>query len=187
MIEHIDAIIQDTQMVLRRNKMKWYKQNYVNRRDWVLDNLENLQLSHFEALVVLLIDFCNVNDIPVNLEYLATKCHCETSDIDKVISILCSKNYLDIKAISKNIVFDLSRLFDSDTNKQQAENYASIFDLFESEFGRPLVADELTKINEWLKRYDSKLIIYALRQASMYQKVNFAYIQKVLENKSNER
>ncbi|MCI5774364.1 MAG: DnaD domain protein [Erysipelotrichaceae bacterium] len=166
--------------------MKWYKQNYVNRRDWILDNLENLQLSHFEAIVVLLIDFCNVNNIPINLEYLAAKCNCDTAVIDKVISVLCAKNYLDIKAINKSVVFDLSKLFEADMNKQQAENYASIFELFESEFGRPLVADELTKIQEWLKRYDSKLIIYALRQASMYQKVNFAYIQKVLENKDNE-
>ena len=25
--------------------MKWYKQKYVNRRDWILDNLEFLGLS----------------------------------------------------------------------------------------------------------------------------------------------
>ena len=103
--------------------MKWYKQNFVNRRDWVLDNLENLELTHIESLVVLLIDFCNVNRIPINLEYLAAKCHVKTTDIDKVISMLCAKNYLEIKAINKNIVFDLSKLFEIEANEQTNTNY----------------------------------------------------------------
>ena len=167
--------------------MKWYKQNFVNRRDWILDNLENLELTHIETLVVLLIDFCNVNRIPINLEYLAAKCHVTTTDIDKVISMLCAKNYLEIKAINKNVVFDLSKLFEIEANEGNNENYTSIFDLFENEFGRPLVSDELSKITEWFKKYDTNLIIYALRQASMYQKLSFAYIQKILENKNNER
>ena len=54
--------------------------------------------------------------------------------------------------------------------------------IFETEFQRPLSNDEFTKLNQWLKIYDKKKIIMSLRKASMYQKLNFAYIEKILEN-----
>ena len=37
--------------------MKWYEQNFVNHRDWILDHLDLLGLDANEAIVVLLIDF----------------------------------------------------------------------------------------------------------------------------------
>ncbi len=41
----------------------------------------------------------------------------------------------------------------------------SLFDLFESEFGRPLSQMELQRMADWLKDYEQKLICYALREA----------------------
>ena len=39
--------------------MKWYEQNFVNHRDWVLDHLDLLALEPKETVTVLLIDFLN--------------------------------------------------------------------------------------------------------------------------------
>ena len=36
--------------------MKWYEMNYVNHRDWILDNLNLLSLDAKEAIVILMID-----------------------------------------------------------------------------------------------------------------------------------
>ena len=41
----------------RREKqlMKWYEQKYVNHRDWILDNIELLNLTHTDLITVLVI------------------------------------------------------------------------------------------------------------------------------------
>lgn len=162
--------------------MKWYKENFVNRRDWILDNLDNLKMSFEEIVIVLLIDFFNSNHINITLELLANKANCSKEEVNKIISTLCAKNYLDIKAVDKNIVFDLSKLFEAEYGKDKDVLKNDLNQIFENEFQRPLSNDEFTKLNQWLKIYDKKKIIQSLRKASMYQKLNFAYIEKILEN-----
>ena len=162
--------------------MKWYQENFVNRRDWILDNLADLKMSYEEIVVVLLIDFFNSNNINITLELLAAKTNSSKEDINKIISILCAKNYLDIKAVDKHIVFDLSKLFESEYGKEKEVLKNDLNQIFETEFQRPLSNDEFTKLNQWLKIYDKKKIIMSLRKARMYQKLNFAYIEKILEN-----
>ena len=53
-------------------------------------------------------------------------------------------------------------------------------ELFEEEFGRPLSPNEMEKINEWNRDNEKKLIIFALREASAYGRLNFPYIDKIL-------
>ena len=82
----------------------------------------------------------------------------------------------------KRQVFDLSKLFESEYGKEKEVLKNDLNQIFETEFQRPLSNDEFTKLNQWLKIYDKKKIIMSLRKASMYQKLNFAYIEKILEN-----
>ena len=77
--------------------MKWYETNYVNRRDWILDNLEYLGLDDKQVLIVLLIDFLNDKNIPISLELLEKKSGLSKEEVDQQISILCAKKYLLIK------------------------------------------------------------------------------------------
>ena len=55
-----------------------------------------------------------------------------------------------------------------------------MFDLFESEFGRPLSQTELQRMSDWLENYDQKLIGYALREAVTYDRKSFDYIDRIL-------
>ena len=55
------------------HEMKWYEQKYVNHRDWLLDNMELLNLSHTDLIVVLLIDFLNEHQIMITTELLSEK------------------------------------------------------------------------------------------------------------------
>lgn len=166
--------------------MKWYQQSYVNRRDWILENLENLKLNNQEVIVLLLIDHANSNNRHITLDYLASKLNVEVSQVDKILSVLCTKKYLSIKVNGKQIVFDLSGLFEVE-KPVDYQVATSIYDLFEQEFGRPLTKVELEKVNEWQQQYTQEQIIYGLRQSSMYQKLNLAYIQKVLEKYNESR
>ena len=56
----------------------------------------------------------------------------------------------------------------------------SVFDLFESELKRPLTQKDMERISDWNRTYEKKMIILALREASMYQKVTIPYIDTIL-------
>jgi DNA replication protein len=58
----------------------------------------------------------------------------------------------------------------------------NIFTTFEMEFGRPLSPIEMEQINQWLEkdRYDTELIMAALREASLLSKLSFRYIDRIL-------
>ncbi|NLC96594.1 MAG: DnaD domain protein [Erysipelotrichaceae bacterium] len=162
--------------------MKWYKQNYVNRRDWILDNLEYLGLSEKETVIVLLIDFLNENNINITIHYLSKKTNIDEASINKILSVLVAKKYLQIEAKSKKAHFILDGLFEIEVASIKGNLDTSLFDLFETEFKRPLTPKEMEKVSDWLRTIDSKLVLEALKQASMYKKVNISYIDKILRS-----
>ena len=46
--------------------------------------------------------------------------------------------------------------------------------------------EEMQKIAEWNRTTDKKMIFYALREASAYQKLSFSYIDKILQDWKNK-
>lgn len=160
--------------------MKWYEQKYVNHRDWILDHLEFLGLSSDETIIVLLIDFMNQNHEEITMEALRRKTGQSMDELDRVISVLCAKKYLEIKASSRQVRFLLDGLFETDTARDEKIMDASLFDAFESELARPLSSKEMERISEWNRTTDKKLILYALREASAYQKLSLNYIERIL-------
>ena len=164
--------------------MKWYEQNYVNHRDWILDNVEELGLDSQELVLVLLIDFYNEHHMEISLETLSKKCHLEMDELDRIISVLCARKYLDIKASSKRIRFVLDGLFEANTARDRSVMDVSLFELFEQEFGRTLSQKEMQKISDWNREYERRQIIDALREASTYQKMSLSYIEAILKGNS---
>lgn len=66
-------------------------------------------------------------------------------------------------------------------NKQiNNQEKPTLFELFETEFKRPLSQMELQRLSDWSREYDQQLIIYALREASISQAFSFNYIDKIL-------
>ena len=162
--------------------MKWYEQKYVNHRDWILDNIELLNLTHTDLITVLVIDFLNEHHMTITSDVLCAKTRLSKKDLDIVLGGLCAKKYLDIQAQGDKVSFILDGLFDIDIAHDTRVTESPLFDLFETEFGRPLSQYEMKKISEWNHMYDKQMIIYALRTASAYQKMNLAYIDKILCN-----
>ena len=162
--------------------MTWYEARYVNHRDWVIENMELLNLSEQELMVVFLIDYCNEKHIDITMDLLQKKLRMKKDQLERVIATLCAKNYLEILASSKDVRFSLDGLFDIDVANEQKVIDVSLFDAFESEFGRPLTQKEMQKVSEWNKTFDRKIILYALREASAYQKVSLVYIETILKN-----
>ena len=64
--------------------------------------------------------------------------------------------------------------------KEKDTDALPIFQTFEQEVGRPLTQKELMMLSEWIRKYDNELIIYALREAAIYRKLNIKYIDTIL-------
>ena len=167
--------------------MKWYEQSFINRRDWILENLEYLGLSAKEVLIVLLIDFCNEHRIEITTELMARKTGMSSAEVEETITLLCARRYMEIRASGKRVRFVLNGLFEVDTERDRADGDQSLFGLFESEFGRPLSQKEAQRISDWNRTYEHKMIVEALREASTYQKMNFAYIESILHRMKTDR
>lgn len=160
---------------------KWYQENYINRRDWILEHCDKLKLSAEEILLLLQIDYLSSNHIQINTKLLESKMKLSEAKLDKLLQSLCAKNILLIRSKSK-ISYDMSPLFELNLEEEINEHVKDVFVLFQKEFGRLLTRDELIKIQELLQIYNQKELIKALQIASAYKKMNLKYIEKVLIN-----
>lgn len=157
----------------------WWKERYVDRRGYIYDHLEDLALNGEEALTILLIDFFNQHGIMVDHAILANKLKRDAQEIDELLSRLTSKGYLNIVYENGKIQFSIDGVFASQ-KKAETPFDESLFNLFEHEFARPLSQVEMQRMSEWMGTYEQKLIVYALRQAMIYNKKNFDYIDRIL-------
>lgn len=158
---------------------EWWNEHYINRRDYILDHFEDLSLSCDECMAVLLIDFMNQHNIPVSHGILASKMKKDGGDIDDLLSNLSKKGYLDITYHDKKIAFLIDGIFDAPQEKT-VDFDQSMFDVYESEFARPLSQVEVQRMAEWMSQFDQKLILYALRESVLYDKRSFDYIERIL-------
>ncbi len=158
---------------------QWWKERYIDRRAYLLDHFEELSLNCEEGMAILLIDFMNEHHIAISHNILAEKMKLDGAQVDELLSRLTQKGYLQITYQDKRVVFLIDGIFE--TPKRPALNFdQSLFDLFEEEFARPLTQRELQRMSDWMHEYDQKLIVYALREALIYDKRSFDYIERIL-------
>lgn len=162
----------------------WWNKPYVNRRDWVLENLGGLKLSPKQVVVVLMIDYHNSLSRPIDMPTFAKSCAMELNEVDEILESLVQSGLLKIKAQRDNVSFNLDALFSGGLLYEYVDE--DIFEVFESEFGRLLSQNELMILNEWLSIYTQDEILEALRQALIYQKASMQYINAILAQKRQE-
>ena len=164
---------------------KWYQENYVSRRNWILANIRELGLNPAQTLTVLLIDYDNEFRESISVEILAQQGNMTAEETDRIITELCQLGYLKITSRSRHIYYDLSGLFE---DKPKVEVSGDIFALFEGEFGRPLSQKETTMIASWMNQYPQKTVVNGLREAVKYGKLSVDYIDRILVNgRRNEK
>lgn len=74
---------------------------------------------------------------------------------------------------------ELKEVLEKDKDLLSSES-SELFDLFETEFKRPITQREVMLLAKWKEDYDWQLIRYALREAIIYQKISFDYINGIL-------
>lgn len=163
----------------------WWKKPYINRRDWILENLGVLNLSSEEVVILLLIDYLNTQNIQIDPLVLSQRSNFDLQKVDHVLHKLASRNILTIVPGNNEFIFSIDHLFETGIQYEYVDQ--SIFEVFESELARPLSQKELERLNSWLGMYSQEEIISGLRTAIVYKKVSFPYINTILVNNRKEK
>lgn len=161
---------------------KWYKESYFNRKNWILENFDKLNLTNDEVVLILLLELCRDSKKQITYDYLTEKLHKTVKDVDKIIASLVSKHYLNVGTNSKGLVFDIDNLFDFDPERYEISNNSNLYDTLGDLLGRPLTPNELQKMNDLLNQYKEKDIIEAIRIAEANRKLKLSYIEGILRN-----
>ncbi len=156
---------------------KWYEAAYIDRRIWVLDHLDQYKLNAEEALVILQLVHFNDCGRPISLESLSKHCGLSSEKVDKAMAGLSRKGYLSIQVNGADVHYLTDGLFEE---KTILTSDSDLIDLYQKEFKRTLSSTEIDKLNDWLSRMDRAYLVHALREALMYNKVNFTYIDRIL-------
>jgi DNA replication protein len=162
---------------------EWYKAPHVDVRIWLLDHIAELGLSSDEALIALQILHHNQINRHIVLEALAAQCAMKPEKADKVLASLSKKGYLSIDVGSSGVSYNLEALF---VKKSPPLVSGDLLAVFEREFKRPLSSHEIDKITDWRSRLSDDHVILALREALIYNKLNFAYIDRILSTWLND-
>ena len=85
----------------------WHTQPYINRRNWILQNLQKLDVSITQGYVLLLLDYFNEFQIPVTLEKLGEYSNLDAKEVDKLLNNLMIKGYVKVITSHGKINFDL--------------------------------------------------------------------------------
>ena len=161
---------------------KWYKESYFDRKNWILENFDKLNLTSDETLLILLVDLCKTNKRYVTYDYLTSKLNKTTKQIDSIVARLVSKHYLKISSNSKGLIFDFDEIFEFDPENDEISDNKDLYDTVSDVFGRPLSSTELQKIADLLQVYPEEKFINALRLAEANRALKIAYIEGILRN-----
>ncbi len=159
--------------------MKWYQQSCINKRDYILENLEKFNMTHEEVILLLLIDYMNQNHLIITHETLSKKMNLSKGQIDELLNVLMEKTYLGIDIVNGGMVYTIDGVFDS-MDQQSFIFSQSLFEFFEECFKRTLSQNEMQRLSDWMQVYDHDLIRYALREALTYNSLSFEYIDRIL-------
>lgn len=163
----------------------WFNRKYVNRRDWMIENLSILNVSPIEFILLQVIDYSNSFQEALSIDILVEKTGFEIKEVNEGIALLNSKGYLKLEVLGVHVVFNIDGVFQNHENEQVVDK--SLFDLFEDEFGRLLSQQDLMTLSSWNQMYDEALILEALKEAIIAQKLSMQYINGILVNKAREQ
>lgn len=111
--------------------------------------------------------------------------HAKVDTNKEALKALKSLKHLNNHLSDKEYVSPFHDLEDAEeqAQKEHDEFYScSLFDLFEREFARTISSSEAMRLSDWVSHYNDNLIRYALREAILYEKLNFDYIDRILMN-----
>lgn len=179
----------------------WINAGNTDTPTLLLMHYKDIGLTNDDLVVLIqLKSFTDKGDRFPDTDVLAKRMHLSKDEAFKSIHQLIQKKVLSIETIQNeegksqdqfSFVLLWEKLFiylkqqKTDEETRQDENQTkNLYDLFESEFGRPLSPIELQTLNMWIDEdhYSTKLIQMALREAVLSQVYSLKYIDRILLN-----
>lgn len=167
--------------------------NTLKGKDFVVKNFlikvaTELKLSLNETL--LLIYFLNQEEPTLNIQNITNNIYLSEEEIMEAFTRLMGINLISVEVIkmrdgTRSEIISLDNIFKHVTSEitktHQESQKENLFDVFESEFARPLSPMEFELINDWLTQgIDESLIIAALKEATYNGAKSLRYITKIL-------
>lgn len=157
---------------------------YFDKIRFILDNKKKIDVSDEELLVILAILMLQEKSELVSVDTISSYLGMDAIKVDDMISLLTTKGYLEIEVVSASVTFNVDNVFLF--KPESDESFKDLFVIFEEEFRRPLTQPELVRLNEWMAAYSKENILDSLREASLMNKLNCNYIERILVNQKNE-
>lgn len=164
----------------------WHKQRFINTMTYLLEQLHSFDVTSLESLILINVHHMNTHGDVISLELLAKHVHASVREVDDAIDSLQKKGWLVIEHPNGHVVFNVDACF-LKTSIEPTQVTITLHDSFEQSFKRLLSEKEYNQLSLWSKMYSETMIIHALRQALIQEKLSMGYIGKILDNwkKSN--
>ncbi|MCF0111642.1 MAG: DnaD domain protein [Erysipelotrichaceae bacterium] len=157
---------------------KEYMQPWFDRRNWLLSHMQDGWVTTEEMMALLMIDYMKECEEELGIDPLAKRMNTDRKTTESILSSLQQKGYLTIELTKKRLIFNIEGIFFQEKKTDQL----SLETTFETEFGRVLSDSERQQLIEWENEYDAEMVLYALREAAIYRKMNFKYIGAILKD-----
>ncbi|MDQ0350828.1 DNA replication protein [Alkalibacillus filiformis] len=163
----------------------------INIPSKLLNDYNELGLNEEDLMVVLhVMNLQKSGELLPSFEQIASHMTINANEVANVLKKLKNNNYLQIEQITdeqngQHEWYCLSPLFESLFEVEQEstqEEEGKLFQLFEQEFARTLSPIEIETVSYWLDedQFKPPLIKAALREAVLMGKLNFRYIDRIL-------
>jgi DNA replication protein len=157
----------------------------------LLTHYTDLNLMENDLVVILqIIRFQTNGNLFPSITEISQVMSLKEHEIAQILRNLMQKGFILIEQHKENdIIFEsysleplLKKLYESDQKERKSVMENNLFILFEQEFGRALSPIEIEMINHWLDddQLSPALIKAALREAVLMAKLNFRYIDRIL-------
>jgi DnaD/phage-associated family protein len=158
---------------------------WMNRLYFILDHLEELDLSALEALALVCMEYMNEVRIPITHEKIASKLSISPEMTESVFEGLSDKGYLTFAMNQGRLEFCLDGVFDR--GMRRGEPMAkSLIREFEDAFGRDFSSQEMQRIVNMASTYTEDWVLMALDEACAYEKRDLYYIERILASWKNK-
>lgn len=156
---------------------------YFDKIRYILSSIPNLNISNDELVVTLCILLLQEESTQVSIESIRNLTGFDVKLIDNVITTLAAKHYLEVVVSGNQVNFSVDNMFS--LKEVDSIDKKDVFAIFEDEFSRTFSQKELVRVNEWMKIYSRDELLEGLRAASIMNKLDLNYINRILENNRN--
>ncbi|GEN45126.1 DnaD domain protein [Alkalibacillus haloalkaliphilus] len=163
----------------------------INIPSKLLNDYHELGLNEEDIIVILqIMNLQKSGELLPSFDQIASHMTINANEVANVLKKLRNNNYLQIEQITdeqngQHEWYCLSPLFEALFEVEQEstqEEEGKLFQLFEQEFARTLSPIEIETVSYWLDedQFKPPLIKAALREAVLMGKLNFRYIDRIL-------